>query len=454
MPRCFPALVSVKILCVAAAALLVVQSNTAADEISFRQHIAPILLDNCLACHGPKKAEGNYRIDSFERLMKPGDSEMATFTAADLEHSEVFRRITAEDESERMPAESDPLSAEHVALFKQWIVQGAKYDAEDPQAPLPSIIPPPHHPPAPEAYPHPLPVTALAFSPDGQRLMVGGYHEITVWNPEDGQLVNRIGNVGQRVYAIRFDPAGQRMAVACGSPGRLGETRIFNVADGQLLAVWGTTSDVTLDVAFHPTANQLAIASADGVIRIYDTEQGTLLRSITSHSDWVTAVAWSGDGKRLASASRDKTVKVFDAEDGELQVSYSGHGEAVNGVVFHPNNEEVYSAAADRKIHRWKIADGSKSAEMSFGGPVHGLQIVGTHLYATSADKTVRRFDTADNKQLHSFAGHTDWSISLSVPAGAGRVAAGAFDGTVRIWNVEDGKLLTTFTAAPGLPSQ
>ena len=34
--------------------------------VSFRKDLAPILQENCLACHGPKKAEGGYRVDSFE----------------------------------------------------------------------------------------------------------------------------------------------------------------------------------------------------------------------------------------------------------------------------------------------------------------------------------------------------------------------------------------------------
>ena len=38
----------------------------AADPVSFRKSIAPILINNCLACHGPKKAEGSYRVDTFE----------------------------------------------------------------------------------------------------------------------------------------------------------------------------------------------------------------------------------------------------------------------------------------------------------------------------------------------------------------------------------------------------
>ena len=40
----------------------------AEDAVSFRAQVAPLLIENCLACHGPKKAEGGYRIDTFARL--------------------------------------------------------------------------------------------------------------------------------------------------------------------------------------------------------------------------------------------------------------------------------------------------------------------------------------------------------------------------------------------------
>ena len=46
----------------------------AEDPVSFRAQIAPVLINNCLACHGPKKAEGGYRVDNYERLLSEGDS--------------------------------------------------------------------------------------------------------------------------------------------------------------------------------------------------------------------------------------------------------------------------------------------------------------------------------------------------------------------------------------------
>jgi mono/diheme cytochrome c family protein len=105
-----------------------------AEPVSFRKQVAQLLLDNCLACHGPKKAEGGYRIDAYERLIKAGDSDEVAVTPSKLDASELFRRIATDDESERMPLEGDPLPAEQIALIKQWIEEGAKFDGEDPKA--------------------------------------------------------------------------------------------------------------------------------------------------------------------------------------------------------------------------------------------------------------------------------------------------------------------------------
>ena len=101
-----------------------------------------------------------------------------------------------------MPKDGDPLPPEQVALIKQWIEEGANYDGGDPKAALTAIMPPPTHRAAPQEYRSAIPITAIAFSTDGKELFAGGYHELTVWNPENGQLVRRIGNVGERTYQI------------------------------------------------------------------------------------------------------------------------------------------------------------------------------------------------------------------------------------------------------------
>ena len=74
-----------------------------------------------------------------------------------------------------MPKDGDPLPAEQVALLRRWIAEGAKLDAgKAADAPLTSLIPKPVQPTPPAAYPAPVSVTALAFSPDGETLAVSG----------------------------------------------------------------------------------------------------------------------------------------------------------------------------------------------------------------------------------------------------------------------------------------
>lgn len=422
-----------------------------AEEISFKSAIAPILIDNCLACHGSKKAEGGYRVDSYERLLAAGDSEADAITAGSPDESETLQRIIAEDECFRMPLEGDPLTAEQIALITQWIKEGAKYDAEDPQAVLASIVPAPTYPDPPEVYPRSVPVTAVAFNSAGTQLVAGGYYELTIWNVADGSLVRRIKNMAQRTFAIRFSNDGKTIIAGGGSPGQIGEARLFDAETGELQQVLGTTLDVVLDLQLNPNGDKLAIAGADGAIQIFNLADGQSVRTITSHSDWVMAIAWNADGTQIASASRDKTAKVFDVETGELLVTYGGHSEPVQGVAFHPNNELVYSSGKDNKIHWWNKADGKKSGELALGGEVFKLQQSSTFIFAASADKSVRQLDAAGQKEVRNYAGHGDWALSSAFHSDSKRVASGGFNGDIQIWNAEDGKSLISFVAAPGI---
>ncbi len=424
-------------------------------SISFRGEIAPILLDNCLACHCVKKAEGGYRVDSYEELIKPGDSgELPLATSVD-HLSELLRRLTCKDESERMPAESEPLAPEQIELVKQWIAGGGKFDGELASQPLALVIPPIQYALPPEVYAQTIPITATIFSPDGQQIITGGYHELVIWNTKDASLVRRINNIGQRVFALAFSPDGETLAVGCGEPGRNGEVRLIDFASGKVNGVVARTNDVVLDLAYRPGANELAVASADSSIRIVNTETLEAVKTIASHADWVTAVAWSDDGSRLASASRDRSAKVYEGKTGELIASYLGHGAAVHGVSILADNKQVVSVGTDNKLHRWDVEGAKKVAEVAIEGEGYKLVRDGTNLFVPCSDQRLLQIDLGSNKILHEFNGHEDWVLTACYqPNTAGDVntgllASGAFDGEVRIWNTADTTLIRNWNAKP-----
>ncbi len=166
-------------------------AEEAAAPVSFTKDVAPIFLKHCAACHGPPEVNGGYQVTNYSLLMKPGESESPSITAGSPDESEVVNLISMDDADLRMPKEADPLTADQVALIKRWIVEGAKYDGEDPNASLASIVPTTTQPDPPETYRRPVPITAVAFNQDGSEVAASGYHEVTIWNAADGKLARR-----------------------------------------------------------------------------------------------------------------------------------------------------------------------------------------------------------------------------------------------------------------------
>ncbi len=426
-----------------------VQLTLGADGISFSNQVASILVDNCVACHGAKKAEGGYRIDTFEYLSKSGDSGSAPITASKIEESELWRRLVTTNASERMPAESEPLAAPQLELLKQWIVGGAAFDGTKSNDPLYLVAPPALYADPPAKYSATLPITCVAFSSDGSQVISGGYHELLCWNTTNGTLVRRIKNIAERVYAIAVSPEGTRIAVACGSPGKSGEVRIIDYATGAVVTVCGRTFDVVLDVAYSPDGTRIVAGGADGLIVVIDAATGNVQQTIASHADWVNGLAWSDDGKKLASASRDKSAKVYNAENGELLMSYAGHGSAVKGIAFTPDGASVLSVGDDKKLHRWEIEGAKKVAEIAIGGEgfklVRGVDFV----LAPSADKSLHRIELGKNQETLKFTGHTDWVLSSALQTKNAQVVSGSIDGWIRLWNAPDGTLIREWRGAP-----
>src|SRR5262249_38080542 len=88
-------------------------------------------------------------------------------------------------------------------------------------------------PPAPlPVYKYPITITALAFTPDNQKLVVGGQHELTVWDIAQAKLEKRVATRMERAYAMVFLPDG-KLAVAGGRPGQEGDVRIYDLQGGK-----------------------------------------------------------------------------------------------------------------------------------------------------------------------------------------------------------------------------
>ncbi|MFM7245463.1 MAG: PSD1 and planctomycete cytochrome C domain-containing protein [Planctomycetaceae bacterium] len=132
--------------CVAVAALAIARMTAAAD-VDFDRDVRPLLAVHCVACHGGVKKAGGLSFLARDAAVVAGDSGAEAIVPGDPTTSEVVRRVTSADESERMPPPEHgrQLTPAEVATLRAWIEAGAPWRAhwsfDPPRDPSRPVVP-------------------------------------------------------------------------------------------------------------------------------------------------------------------------------------------------------------------------------------------------------------------------------------------------------------------------
>jgi WD40 repeat protein len=394
----------------------------------------------------------------------------------------MYQFISSTGSSRMPPKDSgDGLSQEKIAVIGQWIREGAKLDVGlDAKSDLFRELRIRWQPPKPPAsYQYPVTVTALAFTPDNKKLVVGGAYELTIWdfNQPQAKLDKRIYTRAERAYAMIFLPNGM-LAVAGGRPGQEGDVRIYNVNAGNAKTENGVaivdgvhdpavlvkelteTDDSVLCLGVSADGKKLAAGGCDRLIRVWDLSPGyanvKLDQTIENHADWVFGVVFAPDGKHLLTASRDKTAKVWDLTAKESVLTFPDHQNTVYSVAVKSDGKLGFSVGEDNQLRTWNAQGEGKQVRAS-GGHTKPIFKVVRHptqaLLATcSADQTLRLWNLDNGSAVRTMTGHTDWVYTVAFSPDGNLIASGCWNGEVKVWKVADGSLVKAFNASPGLP--
>jgi mono/diheme cytochrome c family protein len=109
--------------------LLIGFSEAAEGQVDFVRDIYPLMNAACLRCHGPEKAKGGLRLDTWDHAHQGGD-EGPSIIPGKPDDSPFFKRLVTTDDDERMPRGADALSASKIAAVRAWIAAGAPWPAD------------------------------------------------------------------------------------------------------------------------------------------------------------------------------------------------------------------------------------------------------------------------------------------------------------------------------------
>ena len=137
-----------------------------------------------------------------------------------------------------------------------------------------------------------------------------------LWDSSTGQPIGAplTGHTGM-VYAVAFSPDGKRIV-----SGSFDKTvRLWDTGTGQPIGppLTGHT-EMVYAVAFSPDGKRIVSGSDDKTVRLWDADTGQPIGApLIGHTQGVTSVAFSPDGKRIVSGSDDKTVRLWDSSTGQ-----------------------------------------------------------------------------------------------------------------------------------------
>ena len=332
----------------AAAFAMSVPLTATAGSVSFYKEVRPIFEANCLGCHQPAKAKGDYVMTDFAKLMAGVDHQPA-ITPGKPEDSYLLTLITPNEHGEaEMPQKRAALHPSQRELVRQWIAEGSvddtpadagtKYTAE-----------------RPPVYGAPPAVTSLDWSPDGQWIAAAGHHEVLLHHADGSGPVARLIGLSARVESVAFSPDGKSLAVAAGNPGQSGEIQIWNVADRKLVLSHPVTFDTVYGVSWSPDGTRVAFGCGDhgdNSVKAITVPSGREVLSNGAHGDWALDTAWSVDGTFLVSVGRDMAAKLTEVAsqrfiDNITSITPGALRGGLHSAERHPQRDEVLLGGAD-----------------------------------------------------------------------------------------------------------
>jgi WD40 repeat protein len=300
-----------------------------------------------------------------------------------------------------------------------------------------------------------VPITALAFSPNGSALVSNGPRRVHIRSPKDGVVQAHIPCDLPKITALAFHPRGEILAVAGGEPGVRGEAWLIDWRTRTIRQRFTNSEDLATGVTFNTDGTLLGVASADHFARVW-RRAGTQAPfteafKLSGHAGPVLAIAFSPTGRTIVTASADRSVKVWSADDGRLLRTFSHHLEAVNALVFRPfpadqDNTPTSSCASagdDRTVRIWQPEIGRMVRIIrQHRAPVFALAYApdGRSVFSAGKEGLIRRFDADSDALVSEWPSSHDWIYALAISPDGSKLASGDWSGQVRLQDLPERK--------------
>jgi WD40 repeat protein len=256
-----------------------------------------------------------------------------------------------------------------------------------------------------------------------------------MWDPRKGQLVRLLSGQRAPVHALALSRDGRQL-LSGGGGFRWGNgamtaedcvVRLWNVKDGDEQLTFTEHKTPVRGVAFLSKGTLAVSCSSDGVVLLWNVAGQPLTKSLADTLSPLECLALSPGGKHLVTGGSDGQLRLWSLPDKPVEIPrrFPSGREPIYAVAFSPDGKHLASAGGRLEYQGGKVV---------------------------ASGCVVRLWDVDTGKRGDMLTGHTR-PIRALAWSRDGRLASGSLDGTVRLWDASEGRLLRAFEAGSGVTS-
>ena len=152
------------------------------------------------------------------------------------------------------------------------------------------------------------------LSPDGRRMATAGENRVLqIWDTATGASVGQPVPHEYQITAVAFGPDGQRVVTA-----NEGSVRVWDTESGSAVTPPMQHDDRVMHVVFSADGTRVLTASTDRTARVWNAASGQPVTEPLEHGGVVRYAEFSPNGQQVVTASEDRTARLWSLSPGSV----------------------------------------------------------------------------------------------------------------------------------------
>jgi WD40 repeat protein len=195
----------------------------------------------------------------------------------------------------------------------------------------------------------------------------------------------------------------------------------------------------------------------DGQIKLWWMNSGTQIDSLRAHRTSIVALTFTPDGKTLASGGGDAGVNLWnwnpETYEGEYHRTFLDHDSNLLALAITPDSQTLVTGGLDG-IRLWDLRTQRPLYTLArFDNQTYALAVnpmEGEILASGMKDGTIKLWNLSSGRLLSTLPAHSRPTSALAFTPDGQTLVSGSYDQTVKVWNLRTGQLAHTLSGHTG----